>query len=397
MEKNKKLKVLYLVDNYYPITGGVNTVVSSIAKELQDKIEFSVCSVKYKGYVDNQEYFKVYRSEGYYNFITHDGMAHPSKDFEKTILNENFDILHCHTAGNLLNFALKIGKKQNIPVVSTIHNIYYPEALSYVKLPFLAKLIAKMLFKKTEKSNYVWAVSQFCANYAKKFGVKKPIKIEKNAINMDCPTEDFIIKGQEKINKLHNLLKDHFIFLFVSRIIKGKNLDLVIDSINLLNKDQPNNNIKILVVGDGKYLKKAKKRVKKLKIENYFIFTGMITDRYLLSEYYTRSNVVLFPSVIESIGLIQVEASAYKKPCLVIENVAQSEDIIDNKNGFIAKNNPISFLEKMKYCYNNKNILHKVGEEAYDTLFRSYKDENIKNEILNDYITILDDFKNKKI
>ena len=54
--EDKKLKVLCLVDNYYPITGGVNTVVSSTAKELQNKIDFSVCSVKYKGYKDDETY-----------------------------------------------------------------------------------------------------------------------------------------------------------------------------------------------------------------------------------------------------------------------------------------------------------------------------------------------------
>lgn len=393
----KKLKVLYLVDNFYPVTGGINTVVDSSCRELIKKIDVAVCAVKHKTYKDPERPYPVYRCPGYYNFVTNDGMAHPTKEFEKFIENEHFDILHCHTAGNLLDFALKLGKKNNIPVLITIHNTYYAEVKSFVKFGFLAKLITKIFFKRTDRADYIWSVTKYCEQNARRFGLKNPVKVMQNSTNLEVISTKDLNNNKEIINKKHNIKSNDFVVSFISRIIKAKNTDLVLETAKLLKEKYSDiKDIKFMFVGDGSYLKKAKQFVKKNNLEDMFVFTGMITDRNLVSKYYLRSDLILFPSMIESAGLIHIEASAYNKPSLVIKNTAPSENIVNGKNGLVSENNAESYLKQILFAYKNRETLEEMGKEANKTLFTSYKDEKVINEIIGEYEKIIKDYKNNK-
>lgn len=398
MSENKKLKVLCLVDNFYPVTGGINSVLDLSCPELNKYIDIAVCAIKHRTYVDPERSYKVYRCPGFYNCITNDGIAQPTKEFEQFIADQHFDLFHCHTAGSLLGFAQKLGKKLNIPVLTTIHNTYYTEVKSFVKFGFLAKLVTKIFFKRTqEKSDYLWAVSKYCIENAKRFGLTKPAKVMYNAIKFDDFSPEKVKEGCKIINKDFNIKEDDFVISTVSRIIKTKNLDVILDCAKLIKDNHPEiKNIKFFVVGGGKYLEKMKKRAKKLGVDKDFFFTDMIKDRTYLANFYMRSDLVLFPSVMESIGLIQTEAAAYEKVTLVFEGTAQSEEIIDMKNGLIAPRSAQGYLDKILYAYNNPEEIKKIGKKARETLFRSYTDKKVTDHIINEYKNIIADFKAKK-
>lgn len=395
--EQKKLKILYFVDNFYPVTGGINTVIDSSCRELIKYADVTVVACKHKTYKDPPRPYTVLRCPGYYNCITNDGMAHPTKKFTKQLIDGKYDIIHCHTAGNLFKYARKLGKKLQIPVVSTIHNTYKQEAKSYVKSEFLANLITKIFFKITDKSDYLFSVSQFCLDNAKKYGLKKDATLLYNAINFAPITDDKIEEGREFINKLHNIDSTVFVASFISRIIKSKNVDLIINTTKLLKEKYPyTTDMKIMIVGDGKYMKYLKKQANKYQLNDYFIFTGMIKDRELLSKYYMRSDLLLFPSTMDSAGLIQVEGAAYKKATLVVENTAPSEKIINHQNGLISKNDPQSYLGEIMYAYHNPIELKEMGCNALKTLYRGYSDKKIIDEILDNYYRIIEDYKSNK-
>ena len=390
----KKLKVLHLVDTFYPVIGGVSSVVDQSCSALSKYADVTVGAVKAKNYKDPVKPYKIIRCKGFYNKITKDGMAFTSldKEFRKSVEEGGFDLIHCHTAGNFMTYALKIGKKLNIPIVTTIHSYLKPDAKKYLKLELLANMATRILIKKTNKANYIWAVSSFCAEKVKPFGITKPIKIMNNAIDF-VPPKNCSALTKAIYNK-HNLDKKTFVVSFISRMIKEKNVDLVINSINFL-KDR-HLNLKVFLVGGGNYFDALKEKVRKLKLEDSVIMTGMIKDRKLLSAYYASSDLILFPSCIDAAGLIHIEAAAFEKPTLVIKETAPAENIKNKENGLISENNEKDFASMILYAYNNRDELKLIGKRAKDTLYKTYSDKSVTDNILEEYHNIIEDFKKTK-
>ncbi len=375
--EEKRLKVLVLVDTFYPVVGGVCSVVDQSCTALSRVADVMVGACKAKGYVDPQKPYKIVRCKGYYNSITNDGMAHPNldKNFRKMVEEGGFDLIHCHSPGNFMTYAKKVCKKLNIPLMTTVHTNFYADIKSYVKTEFLTRQILKIFINKINKCDYIYTVSNFCKNKLGKYGLRADTRVLYNATNFEPNDRE---RARKRINDEYNLSEETFVMSFVSRIVKLKNIDLVIDAVKVL-KDK-NLDFKVFIVGDGKYLKTALKRIKNAGLENYFISVGMVKDRDLLVSFYQRSDLLLFPSVVDTAGLIQVEGAGCKTPTLTIENVAQSELMTNYENGLIAKNELNDYAKYIEFAYFNREKLKQIGERAYETL---YKDMMTKRRLTN--------------
>ena len=177
--ENERLNIVMAVDTFYPVVGGVSTVVDLSATALSEKANVTVVCVKAKGYDEPERKYSVLRCDGYYNKLTKDGMAKPYKDkeFLEKLDKMRIDLIVCHTAGNLMSFFNKYAKKRKIPLTALVHNTMYGDAKHYAKLPFLARWITKGFMKKTNQSDHVWCVSKFCRDYLIDFGLKKDASV----------------------------------------------------------------------------------------------------------------------------------------------------------------------------------------------------------------------------
>ncbi len=388
----KKLKILVLVDTFYPVVGGVGSVADQSCIALSRVADVTLGACYARGYVDSERPYKIVRCKGYYNRITGDGMAHPEfdKNFRKMVEEGNFDLIHCHSPGNFMTYAKKVCKKLNIPLVTCVHTMWHTAVKDYVKFDFLAKPIIKLFLNKINKCDYVYTVSNFCKKALVPYGLREDTKVLYNATNLVPNDKE---QARKRINEKYNLSDDTFVLSFISRIVKVKGIDLVIDSINLL-RDK-NFDFKVFIVGDGDYLNKALKRIKDLGLERYFISVGMVRDRELLVDFYQRTDLLLFPSVYETAGLIQAEGAGCKTPTLAIENRAQSELMVNYQNGLVAKNEPVDYAKYIVYAYNNREQLKTMGENAYKTLYKYYYDPKTIDEILAMYQDALKEYQEK--
>ncbi len=392
--EEKRLKILHLVDTFYPVVGGISTVVDRSCVALSKYADVTVGAVKSKrSFEELERPYKIIRCAGFYNSITKDGIAFPDLDkkFVKEVMEGGYDVIHCHMPINFLKFAKKVGKKLKIPVITTIHTIFKPDVKHFIKSEPLADAITRGLVKSANKADYIWTVSKYAYSHLKQYGLTKPTYIMRNAIEFVAPKNTEELK--EKINSLHELKPDTFVMLAVSRMVKNKNIDLIIDAVEMLKNQEKN--FKVLLVGGGEYLNSLKRKIKKLELEEYFTATGIVRDRELLSAYYARADLVLFPSAIDASGLIQIEAAAFSKPTLVIEDSAPAENMIDGENGLISKNEPASYAEKMRWAILNSEDLIKIGEQAHKTIYRCYNDENVVKEMLDVYKNTIEDYRLK--
>lgn len=147
---------------------------------------------------------------------------------------------------------------------------------------------------------------------------------ESSVIYPPVEMEKFSIKKQEisiKANKY---------FLVVSRLVKYKRVDLVVDAFNQLGW-------KLKIIGTGREMKKLKRKAGR-NIE----FLGQLTDEELIS-YYQNCQALIFPQE-EDFGIVPLEAQACGKPVIAFRAGGSTETIIEGKTGFFFEKQTSSEL-----------------------------------------------------
>jgi len=389
-----KIKICQLLDAYYPSIDGPINVVKNYSKNINKMAECKLAVPKAKkklNYVDNEE-FEVVRCkstcapEGY-------RLGHPQSDrkFKKKIRGEKFDIFHAHSPFSMGRFALKMAKKQGVPVVATIHTQYHQDFLRVLKgNKFLTRFMIRYIMKVYNRADSVWTVNTASCKVLRDYGYKGKIEVVRNGTDLKYPSNANELI--DRVNEKHNLYGQKNVFIFVGRVAMYKNLALMANALKQL-KDW-GEDFKTLIVGNGFDMDKFKKMVEDLGLSENFIFTGSISNRELLQGYYLRSDLFLFPSTFDTSSLVPIEAAAHKLPTLLIKGSYTAENIIDGDNGFLAEETPSAYAQRIKEIINIEGELKRVGEQASKTVYRSW--EMVSKEVLEKYNDIIKEYKEKQ-
>lgn len=119
------------------------------------------------------------------------------------------------------------------------------------------------------------------------------------------------------------------ILLFVGRISKEKDLDVLVKAHGLLNR-RGTRGFRLAFVGDGPYRK---------HLENALpdaLFTGYLSGNDLATAY-ASSDIFVFPSTTDTFGNVVLEAHASGLPCIVSDEGGPSELVRDGVDGLITK------------------------------------------------------------
>ena len=114
---------------------------------------------------------------------------------------------------------------------------------------------------------------------------------------------------------------------------------------------------------------------------------GKITDRKLLSYYYKRADLFLFPSLYDASSIVQIEAAAQGTPTLFLEGAATSATVTNNVNGYTSKNSKKAYADRIIEIMNDKKLYKQVSTNAFKDLYVSW-DDKIK-EVYNLYIELI--------
>lgn len=389
-----KVKILQVLDTYYPVIDGPVSVIKSYTIHLNSS---ELCEIavpkasKKSGYVD-KETFKVNRCrsftapEGYRL-----GIPFTDRKFRKTLKNNSYDIIHVHSPFAMGRYGVKLAKKKKIPVVATLHTKYYDDFLRSTKSKLLSKIALKYAMWVYNHADYVWTVSPGAKEVLREYGYKGEITIVNNGTDFTYPenAQELI----DKINELHNLEGQKNVFIFIGRMAMYKNLKLLCDGLKVL-KDS-GEDFKMLFVGGGFDLDQLKDYAKEQGIYDNCIFTGNVSDRTLVQAYYLRSDMMLFPSTFDTASVTRFEAAAHKKAVLFIEGCNSAEGIIDNQNGFLSKEDGQSYGQKLiEITSKGSDYIKQIGENAYREVYRSWKDVTV--DVLAKYKNCIQEYNSKK-
>ncbi|MFA6989029.1 MAG: glycosyltransferase family 4 protein [Candidatus Gastranaerophilaceae bacterium] len=89
-----------------------------------------------------------------------------------------------------------------------------------------------------------------------------------------------------------------------------------------------------------------------------------------MSEFYNSVDIVVVPSILETFGLVVLEAMAYKKIPIVSTYAGASEIIDEGKNGFIfdiSQKSYINLAQKLECIIKNPQLIEEMSNNCYQT------------------------------
>lgn len=386
----KKLTVGIFVDSFFPMTDGVAMVVDNYAKRLATFCEVIVFAPRYIGKPMDDSVFnyEVVRCSSIKLPFLDYSLPVPKLDrnFSKKIKKYHFDIIHIHSPFTVGKAGIRIAKKNNIPIVGTMHSQYKQDFLRAVRNKAIANGLIKKIIRVYNKCDECFTVNPEIARiYYEEYHYKSLPKIIPNATDMKK------LENKEKmdkiINKKYHLIKNEKVFLFVGRINKLKNVFFIVDALKELTRQNSKFDFKMLFVGTGQDEKELKKYVVKLGLNDKVLFTGKITSREELAAIYARADLFLFPSYYDTNSLVQLEAASQNLPTLFAKGSGTSAMVSDNKNGYIEECDTKKYAKKIINIFKDSKLYHSVCENAYKDLYQTWDD--VVNILYHEYLKVI--------
>lgn len=203
-----------------------------------------------------------------------------------------------------------------------------------------------------------------CSKLAGEYMFKKgEFYIIKNAID----AKKFIYNQEirKKIREEININKE-FLIGMVGRLEYVKNHIFVLNVLKELLKEE--NNIKLIIVGDGSLKNKLYNYCKQQDIDSKVIFTGERND---VDEILQGLDLFVMPSELEGLGIVAIEAQAAGLKTLVSEAIPQEAYITDLIESISIKNttkwkNRILQLYKTLNIDKRRNTFEEIKNSGYD-------------------------------
>ncbi len=143
-------------------------------------------------------------------------------------------------------------------------------------------------------------------------------------------------------------LADRPVVVCVSRLVKRKGQDLLIESLPALRRHVPG--AALLLVGTGPYEADLRRRAESVGLAEHVVFTGGVPYR-LLPEHFAAGDVFAMPCRtrrrgldVEGLGIVYLEASAVGLPVVAGDSGGAPEAVREGETGFVVGGRDLELL-----------------------------------------------------
>lgn len=288
------------------------------------------------------------------------------KEYYKNLLklfNKNkYDVIHVHIHGKM-DIVLKAAKEAGIKTRIAHSHISREGIYRILKIKKIFFILSIL-----QNANVFLACSKNAAKWLFSFKWKKTIILH-NAINIEKFkfNENIRIKKRKELN-----ISDKKVIINVARLTKQKNYKKFIKIVRDLVKY--NKNIIALIIGEGPMKKQIEDWVKRYNISDNVRLLGKRED---VNELLMASDLFLFPSLYEGLGISLVEAQCTGMNCVCSNKIPEEANL------------NIGLLKRIDIYKPAKSWKKEVSKKIEESINRQQKftevqksNYNIKKEVL---------------
>jgi glycosyltransferase involved in cell wall biosynthesis len=326
------MKVLFVLENYLPHIGGVETLFMNLTEELVKKgHKIKIITHRIKG---TKKYEKINGVEVHRVNSFHSRILFTFCSIFKSIkLAKKTDIIHTTTFNGAFPawVASKITKK---PSLITVHEVWVDRWKELTNMNTLKSSIFNLL----EKLIYSLSFNKYiCVSKSTADALSK-VKKDKNhkRIATIYNGVDYSHWNPKKYNrqKIRSKLnlKNNFALLCYGRPGVSKGIEYAVKALPLIIKKIPKVKLILIISKDPAYKKRYNyilKLINDLKIKKHVIVHDPVSYKEL-PNYHMASDCVIIPSLSEGFGYTAAESCAMNIPIIATDNASLPE-VVSNK------------------------------------------------------------------
>lgn len=357
--KNKNLEKVLLISKSIKGYGGNQKTAKQLYLNLSSKYDLYVLSL-----APSEDGNFDYKKDSLCDLIHNDDIIKLKSydDIVNHINNTNYDIVINNKLNELFKIIIRLNKRINV----ITHNSMDP--------------FNRMILNNQRNLDKVFTINKIHSDLFVKNQLKCKLMRFVNYINVE--------------NKIKNRDNFKYRMIFVGRLSNEKNVNLLLNAFEYINKKTKlKNKLELVILGDGKekFFKKVDNVVYYGKVDFSFVKLVLMNSDYLI-----------LPSSVEGLPFTVLEAMSLGIPC-ICSNINGVNEVVNNTNGFLFdlhdydkyKNN-IDNWKVMKCVENNldknKNLLVSKILEAYDisinewNILSTESFNNVKNNFNREYV-----------
>lgn len=286
------------------------------------------------------------------------------RQLKQLMIDEHFDLVHCHTPMGGVIARLASHATQTSPVIYTAHGFHFFKGASLINW-FFYYPVEKLLSYFTDQlicinqEDYERARKQFHSKHVSYIpGVGLDIKKEQKAININQKKQEL------------GLPEGKFILLSSGELIKRKNHETIIRAIQNYKNVYSSVPFHYIICGRGVLNDYLKDLADRLNVSDYISFLGYRND---MMEIFQIADLFLFPSYQEGLPMALLEAMSFGLP-VICSDIRGSRDLMgkcaDNRidlcdGGILIKHagDVICYSKAIYFIMQNKELLKEMKEK----------------------------------
>lgn len=276
------------------------------------------------------------------------------------------DVLHLHTPWETSNPQIAaIARREKVPYIVSIHGMLDDWCMTQraaKKKLYLALAGRKLL----ENAAYVHCTAQAEKDQSEKWFPRGRGRV----IPLVFDLEPFrTLPGPALAREKHPSLATHRPkVLFLSRVHPKKGIELLIDSVPLLQKAGIDPAVSIAGTGDTDYIEQLKKRVASMGLGDRVAFLGLVTGAEKLSVY-EAADIFVLPTSQENFGFVIPEAMACGKAVVTTRGVDIWPELDRSGGAVIVDSTPAAIAAAVARLLKDPAALRTMGERGRSWVF----------------------------
>ncbi|MCL5409275.1 MAG: glycosyltransferase family 4 protein, partial [Patescibacteria group bacterium] len=255
-------------------------------------------------------------------------------------------------------------------------NLYQRQFIKY-----LTKRYKHLDIQATKKADKIITLSKFNKQWIKNVYGRSDALISYEGVD----TKFF---KQQTNSKIRNKYKKFKIILHSTDFTKIKGTDYLLNALPLVTKAIPN--VKLLITHtliNPDKRKETEELINKLGIRNNVEFLGRV-DYQLLPAYYSLADVVVQPSIKQSMNLTIKEAMSCGTP--VVTGLEGNEQTANGRAGFLVKSsNSQEIAKAVLKILKNSQLAHKMGKNGRQIILDKFSWDSVTQVFINSISLLL--------
>lgn len=363
---DRRLKIAMFTNNYLPFIGGVPLSIERLCRGLKALgRQVLIIAPQYRGRAPNER--DVLRVPSLLSFGSSRREFRLANLLTPRIRSRlrtfSPDIIHLHHPFWLGSLGLFLARRYRVPAVYTYHTRLEHYA-HFVPLPgpLFRNLISHYFIRRfAGKCDGVIVPTYSAEEYLRLIGVKTDIFVQPTGIEYDR----FQAVDEEEVARLrerYGISGSETVLVSVSRLSREKNIDFIIDAVEVLFREQESC-CRLLLIGDGMDRERLQQRLLTAGLDRRVTLAGSVPPAEI-SVYYRLGDVFLFASKSETQGMVIVEAMAAGLPVVTVRSSGVDDVVREGETGYKTRENIHDWCAKLRLLIEDEALRRRLGDNA---------------------------------